>query len=205
MNDDLEPNPHYTILRSLWELYQNNLDDPKALGNIGDIAWALGMDLGYNYAYFELAELTTSYLHDPKSISDDNYYIREIKRQLRIFEEHEQNIVTEHRRQYEADRAAFPEIAVAVTFAARTSSDSSQASEGVIMYLDNSHIAFRGGSHTVRQLIQDTAGSIDHLDFADSRYTLEKIAKQLPLKTGGVELMEWHIVTREDAFPPFKA
>lgn len=50
-------NPHYTILNNLNNLYRNNKNNPDVVDAVVEIGWALGMDLKYDFGYFELSEL----------------------------------------------------------------------------------------------------------------------------------------------------
>ena len=81
----MKPNPHLDILQSLYDLYNENIDNDDALSHVQTIAWALGQKLDFDYAYFELAELIMTYRHDPNM--DSQYYKARIDRQLRIFKE----------------------------------------------------------------------------------------------------------------------
>lgn len=50
-------NPHYTILKSLYDL-SRIIEDKESLAKIAAIAWTLEHDLNFDsYGYFELSEL----------------------------------------------------------------------------------------------------------------------------------------------------
>jgi hypothetical protein len=178
-------------------------DDRKTLKRVQDISWALGMHLGYGYAYFELAELIMSYLHNPDS--DNSHYISQIEAQLRIFDEHEKGIMTERRKKYEAERAAFPDIGVMMTLAVKSRAKDAPVRESasVLLFVKVHSFGIKGGTPAMRKFTRDAIDSAGYLDLADPRYSLEKVAKHLPRQDGTLELMEWHLVTREEEFPPY--
>lgn len=54
-----QANTHHKILKSLYELFLENMDNKEVLDRISTIAWSLEFDMGFdNYGYFELSELS---------------------------------------------------------------------------------------------------------------------------------------------------
>lgn len=75
-------NPHYTILKSLYDLYRENKDNNAILEKVKSISWALEHDLNfYQYGYHELAELMTGELAGHKS-EPEPHYIEVIEKSL---------------------------------------------------------------------------------------------------------------------------
>jgi hypothetical protein len=199
----MKPSPHATILRALYGLYLDNRDDPKTLQRVQDISWALGSELDFEYGYFELAELIMSYRHDPNSQLD--YYIDRVEGQLKTFDEYEKGIISERRKKYELEKASFPEVGVMLTMGVFDDPDGSTVRESaaVLLFIDHNGISMRGGTDETRNFLRDQVNSLGRLDLEDARNAFEKIAKQLAGKGGRYRLIDWKIVTREEAFPPF--
>ena len=51
-------NPHNTILKALYDLYNENKDNKAILDKVSVVCWALEHELDFDtYGYFELSEL----------------------------------------------------------------------------------------------------------------------------------------------------
>lgn len=61
-------NPHYKVLKALFDLYNENLANKDILEKVADISWTLEHELGLdNYGYFELSELINYGESDPQA------------------------------------------------------------------------------------------------------------------------------------------
>ncbi len=73
-------NPHYTILKALYNLYNENKDSEAVLEKVSAIGWALEHELNFDsYGYFELSELIN--YGDQKNVAE--HYIRVIEDSLK--------------------------------------------------------------------------------------------------------------------------
>jgi hypothetical protein len=73
-------NPHYTILKYLYDLYTENKNNKAILEKVSAIGYALEHDLDFdNYGYFELSELAA--YGDQKNAAD--HYIAVIEASLK--------------------------------------------------------------------------------------------------------------------------
>lgn len=51
-------NPHYTVLKALYDLYNENKGNKAVLDKVSAIGWALEHELDFDsFGYFELSEL----------------------------------------------------------------------------------------------------------------------------------------------------
>lgn len=54
---DKEQTAHYEILQGLYALYIKNPGNAEILDAVAKVSWNLGVNLNYDHAYHELAEL----------------------------------------------------------------------------------------------------------------------------------------------------
>jgi len=72
-------NPHYTVLKALYDLYNENKDNPAVLDKVSAISWTLEHELDFDkHGYFELSELIN--YGDQKHAAD--HYIQLIEESL---------------------------------------------------------------------------------------------------------------------------
>jgi|GEM_PF-2963066 len=79
MNQSKE-DPHYIILKNLYELWQSSMHDEKMQQSIKWIAWELGVELGFDNGYFELSELAS--IDIEKDASAEKHYREVIETNL---------------------------------------------------------------------------------------------------------------------------
>lgn len=72
--------PHYTILKALYDLYNENKDNQAVLDKVSAICWSLEHELDFdNFGYFELSELI-NYSNQQNAA---NHYVQVIEDSLK--------------------------------------------------------------------------------------------------------------------------
>ena len=191
-------NPHFRILSALYQLYKDNQDNPHVRELIGKVAWALEMDLGFdNFAYFELAELTMQPSHADEAAN--RHYVATIEAQLLAFAQEESKIVTEVRKNYEAEKASFPEVMLQAYYYLKRGRQTVK-STSVQIYLKDNQCIVKTGVKVIEKALQSVVSAAPQKLKAGQKSVLESIAEQLPKKVGSYELEEWSIIKKSEVF-----